>query len=126
MGQGASCTRGSEGANERYLSPLRAAAIAGEVIPRGEVETVLGMLTSPERVCGVLLTGEAGVGKSGVILLVVESLQEQGWPLITFRVDRLEPTLLPSEVGRQLGLPDSPANVLAAIAQGRDCVLVID
>ena len=84
------------------------------------------MLTSPERTRGVLLTGEAGVGKSGVILQVVESLQDQGLPLITFRVDRLEPTLLPSDVGRQLGLPDSPANVLAAIAQGRDCVLVID
>ena len=113
-------------ANKRYLSPLRDAAIAGEVIPREEVETVLDMLTSPERTRGVLLTGEAGVGKSGVILQVVESLQDQGLPLITFRVDRLEPTLLPSDVGRQLGLPDSPANVLAAIAQGRDCVLVID
>jgi hypothetical protein len=115
-------------ANERYLSPLRDAAIAGEVIPRGEVQTVLDMLTSPERTRGVLLIGEAGVGKSGVILQVVESLQNQGIPLIAFRVDRLEPTLLPSDVGRQLdrGLPDSPANVLAAIAQGRDCVLVID
>jgi hypothetical protein len=113
-------------ANERYLSPLRVAAIAGEAIPRDEVETVLDMLTSPERTRGVLLTGEAGVGKSGVILQAVESLQEQGWPLVIFRVDRLEPTLLPSEVGRQLGLPDSPANVLAAIAQNRECVLVID
>ena len=113
-------------ANERYLSPLRAAAIAGEVIPREEVQAVLNMLTSPGRTRSVLLTGEAGVGKSGVILQAVESLQEQGLPLITFRVDRLEPTVLPSDVGRQLGLPDSPANVLAAVAQGRDCVLVID
>jgi hypothetical protein len=115
-----------QAANERYLSPLRAAAIAGAAIPREEVETVLNMLTSPERTRGVLVTGEAGVGKSGLILQVVESLQEQGLPLITFRVDRLKPTLLPSDVGRQLGLPDSPANVLASIAQGRDCVLVID
>jgi hypothetical protein len=113
-------------ANERYLSPLRTAVIAGAVIPREEVETVLDMLTSPELTRGVLLTGEAGVGKSGVILQAVESLQGQGLPLITFRVDRLEPTVLPSDVGRQLGLPDSPANVLAAVAQGRDCVLVID
>jgi hypothetical protein len=115
-----------EAAIERYLSPLRDAAIGGEVIPREEGQTVLDILTSPGRTRGVLLTGEAGVGKSGVILQAVESLQGQGLPLITFRVDRLEPTMLPSEVGRQLGLPDSPANVLAAIAQGRDCVLVID
>jgi hypothetical protein len=83
-------------------------------------------VSSPESTCGVLLTGEAGVGKSGVILQVIESLQEQGLPLITFRVDRLDPTILPSDVGQQLGLPDSPVNVLAAIAQGQDCPLVID
>jgi hypothetical protein len=115
-----------KGANERYLTPLRDAVIAGEEILREEVETVLDTLTLADRTRGVLLTGEAGVGKSGVILQVVESLQEQGLPLITFRVDRLEPTVLPSDVGQQLGLRDSPANVLAAIAQGRDCVLVID
>jgi hypothetical protein len=113
-------------ANKRYLTPLRDAAIAREVILREEVETVLDMLTSPGRTRGVLLTGEAGVGKSGVILQAVESLQEQGLTLITFRIDRLGPAVLPSDVGRQLGLPDSPANVLAAVAQGRDCVLVID
>jgi hypothetical protein len=113
-------------ANKRYLTPLRDAAIAREVILREEVETVLDMLTSPGRTRGVLLTGEAGVGKSGVILQAVESLQEQGLPLITFRIDRLGPAVLASDVGRQLGLPDSPANVLAAVAQGRDCVLVID
>ena len=100
--------------------------IVGEEILREEVETVLDILTLADRTHGVLLTGEAGVGKSGVILQVVESLQEQGLPLITFRVDRLESTVLPSDVGHQLGLRDSPANVLAAVAQGRDCVLVID
>lgn len=115
-----------EAANQRYLSPLRDAAIARNVIPRDEVEVVLEKLVSPERTRGVLLTGEAGVGKSSVILQVVESLREQGLPFVAFRVDRLEPTLLPSEVGRQLELPDSPANVLAAIAQNRDCVLIID
>ena len=113
-------------ANERYISPLHDAAIRGEVIPRKEVETILSMLTSPDRTRGVLLAGEAGIGKSGVILQVLESLQRQGFPLIAFRLDRLEPVSLPSDVGRQLGLPDSPANVLAAIAQGRDCILVID
>jgi hypothetical protein len=115
-----------KGANERYLFPLRDAAIAGKMIRREEVETVLDMLMSPDRICGVLLMGKAGVGKSGVILQAVEALQAQGKPLLAFRVDWLEPALLPSHVGQQLGLPDSPAIVLAAIAQGRDCVLVID
>lgn len=113
-------------ANRRYLSPLHDAALASKVIPRDEAQTVLQKLTSPDSKRGLLLVGEAGVGKSGVMLQVVEALHKQGLPTLAFRIDRLEPTLLPNDVGQQLGLPGSPANVLAAIAQKRDCVLIID
>jgi hypothetical protein len=114
-------------ANARYLTPLREySTIHLTRIPRDEVQTVLNMLTSHKERRGVLLAGEAGVGKSGVILQVVEALQEQGVPVIAFRIDRLEPTPLPNNVGEQLGLPGSPVNVLAAIAQGRECVLIMD
>lgn len=115
-----------EDANRRYLSLLCDATIASQVIPRDEAQTVLQKLTSPDSKRGVLLVGEAGVGKSGVMLQVVEVLHKQGVPTLAFRIDRLEPTLLPNDVGQQLGLPGSPANVLAAIAQKRDCVLIID
>jgi len=43
-----------------------------------------------------------------------------------FRADRLNATQLPENVGEQLGLPDSPAIVLKAIAQECPCVLIID
>jgi hypothetical protein len=114
-------------ANARYLTPLREySTIHLTRIPRDEVQTVLDMLTCHEERRGVLLAGEAGVGKSGVILQVVETLQERGVPVIAFRIDRLEPTPLPNNVGEQLGLPGSPVNVLAAVAQGRECVLIVD
>ena len=112
--------------NDRYLSPLRDEVIAGETIPRDEVKSIRGNLVSSDNNTGVLISGEAGVGKSNVILQVVEALHDQGWPVLAFRVDRLNPTQLPDDVGSQLGLPGSPANVLAAISQGQDCVLVID
>lgn len=115
-----------EDANRRYLSPLRDAAIANQVISRDEAQIVLQKLTSRDSKRGLLLVGEAGVGKSGVMLQVLEALHKQELPTLAFRIDRLEPTLLPSDVGQQLGLPGSPANVLAAIAQKRDCVLIID
>lgn len=66
------------------------------------------------------------MGKSGAVLQVVEGLRERGVPFLAFRVDRLKPTTLPEGVGEQIGLPGSPASVLAAIAQERECVLVID
>ncbi|HBE18739.1 MAG TPA: hypothetical protein DDW51_14280 [Cyanobacteria bacterium UBA11367] len=113
-------------ANNRYISPLREAAIANQIILRDEVQIVLQKLTNTDRKKGVLIIGEAGVGKSGVMLQVFESLQEQGLPVLAFRIDRLESTLLPNNIDQQLGLPGSPANVLAAIAQKKDCVLIID
>lgn len=114
-----------ETANNLYISSLRdTQAIAGDVIPRDEAQIAFEQLTEKKQ--SILLEGEAGVGKSGVMLQVLERLQNQGVPVLTYRVDRLEPTLLPDNVGQQLGLPGSPAIVLANIAQQRDCVLVID
>ena len=113
-------------ANERYLSFLRDQAISRAVLPRVETHTVHARLKESGGKDGVLLTGEAGVGKSGVMLQVVEELIGAGTPVVAFRADRLEPTQLPSKVGEQIGLPGSPANVLAAVAQGGHCVLVID
>jgi len=114
-----------ETANNFYISSLRyTQAIAGDIIPRNEAQIAFEQLTEKKQ--SILLEGEAGVGKSGVMLQVLERLQNQGFPVLTFRVDRLEPTLLPDNVGKQLGLPGSPAIVLANITQKRDCVLVID
>jgi hypothetical protein len=113
--------------NDRYLSRLHKEAIAGKVILRDDVDIILDKLTSQDAKRGVLVAGEAGVGKSGVILQAVEALRQKGVPIIAFRVERLDPTDSPDQVGEQLEkLPGSPAHVLANIAQGRDCVLVID
>ena len=113
-------------ANQRYLSLLRDQAIGHTVLPRHEVQTIQSRLKESGGRVGVLLTGEAGIGKSGVMLQVVEELLDAGTPVVAFRADRLEPTQLPDKVGEQIGLPGSPANVLAAVAQGGHCVLVID
>ena len=115
-----------DAANQRFLSLLRDQAISHTVLSRQEVETVQDRLKENSGKAGVLLTGEAGIGKSGVMLQVVEELLEAGTPVVAFRADRLEPTQLPEKVGEQIGLPGSPANVLAAVAQGGHCVLVID
>ena len=113
-------------ANQRYLSLLRDQTINRIVLPRQEVQTIYGRLKESCGKAGVLVTGEAGIGKSGVMLQVVEELLDTGTPVVAFRADRLAFTPLPDDVGEQIGLPGSPANVLAAVAQGKHCVLVID
>ena len=115
-----------EEADQRYLSLLRAQAIDRTVIPRQEVQTVQDRLEESSGRPGVLIAGEAGIGKSGVMLRVIEELLEAGTQVLALRADRLEPTQLPDDLGKQIGLPGSPANVLAAVAQGSQCVLVID
>jgi hypothetical protein len=112
--------------NQLYLSRFDNEKIAGEFIERNEANIAIDKLTYLTDKKGLLLTGEAGLGKSGVLGQVLTTLKTQRIPLIVFRIDRLEPTLFPHQLGEQLGLPDSPANVLAAIAQGRECVLIID
>lgn len=115
-----------EEANKRYLNPLRDQAINRTVLPRQEVQTVHDHLKKSRKKAGVLVTGEAGIGKSGVMLQVVEELLDVNTPVVALRADQLEFTPLPDDVGKQIGLPGSPANVLAAVAQRRHCALVID
>lgn len=117
-----------EKANERYRDSCKRELITGKLIPRPEeTQAILNWFTSPIGKRGMLITGEAGIGKSSVLLQVIENLRGQGFPLLAFRVDRLkELTILPDEVGEQNGLPGSPANVLASIAQKKNGLLIID
>ena len=114
--------------NAHYLDELREELVGGASIPRGEASEALDLLVGEGagRTRGVMLAGEAGVGKSGAVSQTLEGLRERGVPFLAFRVDRLEPTTLPEGVGEQIGLPGSPAGVLAAVTRGRECVLVID
>ncbi|MBE9109272.1 hypothetical protein IQ273_07570 [Nodosilinea sp. LEGE 07298] len=115
-----------ERANSAYLSTLQEAKIGGEVLPRNEASIILEKIAASSGKGSVLVVGEAGIGKSGAISQVLDMLKDDGIPFLAFRIDRLEPEVIPDAVGTQLGLPASPPTVLANIAQNRDCVLVID
>ena len=112
--------------NQAYLAGIKPIGIGGEVIHRDEADEILAHFDAEGAKNVALLTGPAGVGKSSVISQVLSDVELRGWPMLTLRVDRLEPCRTPSEVGRQLQLPGSPASVLASMAGGEDCLLVID
>ena len=112
--------------NNRYLARLNDIAIADKIIDRDETQTILQKLKSTDGKRALLVTGEAGVGKSVVMLQVLKNLLKAGIPVLSFRIDNLSSVAHPDDVGKQLQLPGSPATVLANIAQKRECVLVID
>ena len=111
--------------NQTYLSGIRPVGIGGEVVPRTEVDLILDSFdhTSAR---AVMVSGRAGVGKTAVISQTLRRIQDRNWPMLALRVDRLDPSATPTELGSSLGLPASPVSVLAGIAEGRDCLLVID
>ena len=115
-----------EAANARYLQPIRCRDIHGQAISREESRTVLSKLQAAAGKRSVLISGNAGTGKTGVGAEVVERVLALGWPTLALRLDRLEPAATPRQLGVQMDLPGSPATVLANIAHGRDCLLFID
>jgi hypothetical protein len=112
--------------NKRYLSALTRELIGGTPIKRRQADVAVMQLLSGESPKAVMFTGRAGEGKSVTVLQVVDALTQRGVPVLAFRVDRLDPVRTPDEVGKQLSLPASPTRVLAAIAQGKIAVLVMD
>ena len=74
-----------------------------------------------------MVVGAAGAGKSGVLWQSVQELEaEEHWPILAFRLDRLESMASTSDLGHQLGLGVSPVTALAAVAAGGPCLLVVD
>ena len=112
--------------NQTYLAGIQPTGIAGEVVHRSEVKQVLQIFDDDRAGNTVLVTGRAGVGKSSAISQTLAEIENRKWPLLSLRVDRLEPCRLPEQVGEQLGLPASPVRVLASIANGKDCLLILD
>ena len=111
--------------NQTYLAGVQPVGVGGEIVPRGEVELILDSFDD-QSARTVMVSGRAGVGKTAVISQTLQRIKDRDWPMLALRVDRLDPTPTPSELGSSLGLPASPVSVLAGIAQGRDCLLVID
>ena len=113
-------------ANARYLQPVRSRDIQGKALAHAESQTVLFKLQDATGKRAILLSGNAGTGKTGVGAEVVERILALGWPMLALRLDRLEPAATPRLLGAQMDLPGSPATVLANVAHGRDCLLFID
>ena len=114
------------GLNDTYLAGIQPTGIGGKTVQRSEVQQIFAAFDDEEANNIVLLTGKAGVGKSSAIAQVLDEMNRRDGTSLSFRLDRLEASATPRELGQALRLPDSPVSALASIAKGRECLLVID
>lgn len=108
----------------RYLDGTRRRLIRHSLVRRPAAAELLAKLGTAAG--DSVLTGRAGSGKTGCIVDFLEQLTSRNVPVLAFRLDRIEPVSTTLELGQKLGLEESPALILAAAAQGREAVLVID
>ncbi|MFE5738866.1 hypothetical protein [Streptomyces celluloflavus] len=67
------------------------------------------------------------MGKSTVAGDVITMAEDRGWPVLPFRMDEVEADDRTAKaVGRRLGLPSSPATLIARVADGAPALLVVD
>jgi hypothetical protein len=107
-----------------YVQHVEAELKNGTRIPRAEAERAANALKAGTK--RVALIGPAGLGKSCRVTQAVEQLLDASVPCLAVRLDLQASALTSQGLGRELGFPESPALVLAGIANGARCVLILD
>ncbi|TDU63029.1 hypothetical protein EI77_04550 [Prosthecobacter fusiformis] len=111
--------------NTAYMGHVEAELIAGERIAREEAKTAVDALVGGGKK-RVVFIGAAGLGKSCAVAQTLVHLHGEHIPVLALRLDIQTAVLTSRRFGEELGLPESPVLVLAGIANGGRCVLVLD
>ncbi|WNV04263.1 hypothetical protein RP726_17920 [Candidatus Methylospira mobilis] len=111
---------------DKFLENKRKSLIGDKLILREATRTLLQRIEGSEQGADHVLTGKAGVGKSGCVIELVQALREREIPVLAFRLDNLEPVTTTKELGCKLDLEESPALLLASVAALQQAVLVVD
>ncbi len=114
-------------ANQRYLESYAPFGIGGTTISRNEAKEALSALSAKDGPSIILLTGNAGTGKSGVIREVLSELKADGTIFLAFRIDnRLAINSSPALGQALYGLAENPVNTLQSLATDGKAILFID
>lgn len=114
-------------ANQRYLGSYTPFGVAGQIILRTEATTVSERLQTADRPFLVLLTGEAGSGKSGVVREIMSNLKTCEIPHLAFRIDHYLSCHTGREIGNNVvGRDESPVSILTNLAGDNIAVLIVD
>jgi len=111
---------------KQFEESIKPGLIGGLLIPRDEAQSLFDMIENNVFSGLALLYGPAGQGKSGVLYQLVNLLQKSDIPFLPIRIDRKIPHNTSKQFGKEIGLLESPAHTLAALAGSRVCVLMLD
>ena len=116
-----------EAANQRYLHSYTPFGMAGKRIARVEADKVLAGLQAANGPSLILLTGETGGGKSGIVREIMEGLATREVTHLAFRVDRYLSCQTCIKLGSSLlDHDESPVSVLTNLAPEARSVLIVD
>ncbi|WP_405188213.1 hypothetical protein [Streptomyces anulatus] len=114
-------------ARQRFLRRGRRVRPPFGLAARPYAQQLLDRLVAEDGPATVVCEGPAGMGKSAVVEEVIGLAADRGWPVLPFRMDEVEADDRTAQaVGSRLGLPASPAALLAQVARGGPALLVVD
>jgi hypothetical protein len=114
-----------EAQNNAYHRSVRGQLINGANIHRQEAEDAFKIVVGGTVRIGAFV-GVAGLGKSCTAAELLDYLRDSNMPYLALRLDDPFDALTPRQLGLSLDLPMSPVDLLAAIAEGGPCVLLLD
>ena len=110
--------------NRLYTEGVETDLIQDFSVERQESQKLISAIQNGTRV--VVLTGNAGMGKSCVLAQCLRALTQRDIHCLALRLDAQISACTASALGQDLGLTLSPALVLSGVARGRPSVLIID
>ncbi|MFF5829430.1 hypothetical protein ACFY8H_15315 [Streptomyces bacillaris] len=114
-------------ARQRFLRRGRSVRPPFGLAARPHAQELLDRLVAEDGPATVVCEGSAGMGKSAVVEEVIGLAADRGWPVLPFRMDEVEADDRTARaVGSRLGLPGSPAALIAQVARGGPALLIVD
>ncbi len=113
-------------ATNDYVAGQKAKLISGSLVPRKAAREAVDKIRGATTSLDILISSTAGGGKSACFYQIATELLAAGLPVLSFRLDRLKPTLTTAGLGEQMGLSESPALVLARAYPNQPVVLIVD
>lgn len=111
----------------RFREALVPHLIDQKKLKRSESEALLQLALAPGKSRLIFVTGEPGSGKSGVLLQLIDLLDQQAVPHLPIRLDTDYPeTSVRTYSKSNLDLPHSPSQCLRRYAGDQRAVLLID
>jgi hypothetical protein len=110
----------------RYADYQKHRLISDQLIHRDITSQITDTILSASESVNIVILGEAGSGKSGVLYEVLQLLNQKEIPVLAFRMDLLEYKTTTQDLGKQLELNESPVMELQSAFRDEDIVLLVD